>query len=37
MDCCVTFADGTAENDAALLRASQVSGVKLVILGGGGL
>ena len=30
----VTFADGTAERDAAVLMASQISGVKQVTLGG---
>ena len=34
VDTMVTFADGTAERDAALLMASQISGVKQVTLGG---
>jgi transposase len=34
VDTMVTLADGTAERDAALLMASQISGVKQVTLGG---
>jgi len=34
VDTMVTFADGTAERDAALLMASQMEGVKQVTLGG---
>jgi transposase len=34
VDTMVTFADGTAERDGALLMASQISGVKQVTLGG---
>jgi transposase len=34
VDTMVTFADGTAERDAALLMASQIEGVKQVTLGG---
>ena len=34
VDTMVTFADGTAERDAAVLMASQISGVKQVTLGG---
>jgi transposase len=34
VDTMVTFVDGTAERDAALLMASQISGVKQVTLGG---
>src|ERR1700674_2280776 len=34
VDTMVTFADGTAERDAALLMASQISGMKQVTLGG---
>jgi IS5 family transposase len=34
VDTMVTLADGTAERDAALLLASQISGVKQVTLGG---
>ena len=34
VDTMVTFADGTAERDAAVLMASQIAGVKQVTLGG---
>ena len=34
VDTMVTLADGTAERDAALLMASQISGVKAITLGG---